>query len=269
MEIYIIGVLFILCVTLSLILYRTRSRQKNSDSHTEDSADIPFAEALNHYIHNLKSPLSSVFLGMDNLKLMIEKGHARRDIFEILDEIRISVAEINNSVQELTLLTRQNRDCDAIVNVEHLISAVLESDETYKNIEIVSNKTPQQTSIDEQALNLILGKLLTISMKHLTSQDNLFIGYGADKDPQKRTPFNSYIKIFSQSDHLKKKRIQADMQEFSSDERTDLIFIKHFLFNNNAVLNGGITVDKEIYWEILFNGTGNKRDGKNSINRRP
>lgn len=270
MQITLIGVLLLICAALSILLYQNMYLHKNSASGKEKSADalkLSFRDAINHYIHNLKSPISSVFLAIDNIKLMIEKEYDRNEIFDVLDEAKISAGEINDRIQEISLLTRRSAANNHLLDVEQLISSVLEDNEFNKTIRQIKADHPVEIIIDEQALFLVLRKLLEISMNYKAPQENLFIESGTFENPKNHYPAKHGIKIFTKKYDSEKILYQHDMQEISLDDQTNLIFIKYFLSNNNAVLNGGITMNKRIYWEILFNGTGNFAQGKDSTNR--
>lgn len=265
MEFIILGALLIVVFVLIFICYKNRNMQNEAalpefNANYKNKTEHPFHEALHHFIHNLKSPLSTALLAVDNLKVMIDRQYDKNEIYEVLNEATLSLEETNRKIQELTLLTRQPTPHDKLLNLNDVISSILFSNKVFADIIKSTSIEIPKILVDEQAFYLALEKLIQISMKYKNTDSKLHIDLGLKKVQNSDNQENRSIqfKLYTQNCHSQEVLSTFELKEPELDDKTDLSFIIHFLFNNAALLTGGMTTNGNIYWNILFTEHGKR-----------
>lgn len=273
MNFIVTGAVSLLIIVLVGLFYMYIGRRKETVSsrtppprNKEHEKD--FNEALGHYIHNLKSPLSTALLAIDNLEVMLKRQFEQLEIDRVLDDARLSLQETNRKIQELALLTGRPVSGQDTINLNDLIHSLLASDAAFSGIKILNSSANITLRTDEQAFALALEKLIRFSLKNKERGVPLCIDLTAVENVKSANtpPPAVRFRLFTENQPDSGTIPETAIKEPDSDESSELFFIEHFLFNNAALLSGGITTGGAICWEILFNENGTQNDGTNSFN---
>lgn len=273
MNFVVTGAVTLLIILLVCLFYMYVGRRRETVSSRalpsrNKEHEKAFNEALGHYIHNLKSPLSTALLAIDNIKVMMKRQFEQQEIDRVLDDALFSLQETNRKIQELALLTGRPASGQETISLNDLIHSLLDSDPAFSDIKILNSSAKITLQTDEQGFALALEKLIRISLKNKDRQIPLCIDLTAvENDKSANTPAPTVrFRLFTENRPDLGTIPEAAIKEPDSGERSELFFIEHFLFNNAALLSGGMTTGGAICWEILFNENGTENDGTNSFN---